>query len=45
MHWKLLPGEVVVVEVEGDELVQTPEGIMGHPGQLVGRHGEGLQLV
>ena len=43
--WIFLPSEVVVIEVEGDELVQAPEGVLGHPGQLVGRHGECLQLV
>ena len=40
-----LPGEVVVVEVQGDELVKGPEGVLRHPGHLVGRHGQGLQLV
>ena len=38
------PGEVVVIEMKCDELVERPQGLGGHLGQLVGRHGECLQL-
>ena len=36
------PGDVVVIEMESDELVEWSEGSAWYTGHLVSRHGEGL---
>lgn len=36
------PGDVVVIQMESDELVEGSESSAGYTGHLVPRHGEGL---
>ena len=38
------PGDVVVIQMESDELVEGSESSAGYTGHLVPRHGEGLKL-
>ena len=45
MMMMMIPGDVVVVQVESDDLVERPEGWRGDEVQLVVSDGEELEVT